>query len=318
MTTLDNPAAVPPLICPIAGTGTDAATPAIDCTNEGPPCLWDIDGVKSIAAAPNTVGKTIADQLVEHGRTWKSYQESLPIGGADGVNYSDGFFTNLTNFNPYISSGSFASWAVQGVTIPAVATQADANGDIVLLYAAKHNPFVYFRDVQQGTNPRNSLKNAVGFDGPGGLYQDLGTGDVPDFLFIAPNQCNDQHGRGNSGPFCNFDANNDGTQAGLNGTNIFLGDVTVQKIVTSIKSSQAWQKGNNAIVVVWDENDYTVTLNKVLMIVDTNNHGASGVQSTRPYTHFSLLKTLEAGFGLPCLNHACDSDANVMTDLFGK
>ena len=32
-TTLDNPAAVPPLICPIAGTGTDAATPAIDCTN---------------------------------------------------------------------------------------------------------------------------------------------------------------------------------------------------------------------------------------------------------------------------------------------
>jgi hypothetical protein len=317
MTTLDNPAAVPPLICPIAGTGTDAATPAIDCTNEGPPCLWDIDGVKSIAAAPNTDGKTIADQLVEHGRSWKTYQESLPIGGADGVNYSDGFFSNLTNFSSFISSGSFSSWSVQGVTIPAVATQADANGDIVLLYAAKHNPFVYFRNVQEGTNPSNSLKNVVGFDGPGGLYQDLGTGDVPDFSFIAPNQCNDQHGRGNAGPFCNFDANDDGTQAGLNEPNILMGDVTVQRIVTSIKSSQAWKNGNNAIIVVWDENDYTVTLNKVLLIVDTN-HGTNGVQSTQPYTHFSLLKTLEAGFGLPCLNHACDSDANVMTDLFGK
>src|SRR5499427_3930544 len=133
--TLDNPAAVPPLICPIAGTGTDAATPAIDCTNEGPPCLWDIDGLKSIAAAPNTVGKTIADQLVERGRSWKSYQESLPIGGADGVNYSDGFFTNLTNFNPFITTtpSSFTSWSVQGVNIPAVQTQSDANGDIVLL-----------------------------------------------------------------------------------------------------------------------------------------------------------------------------------------
>jgi hypothetical protein len=314
---LDSPAAVPPVVCPIAGTGTDAATPAIDCTNEGPPCLWDIDGIKAIAAAPNTVGKTIADQLVEHGRSWKTYQESLPIGGADRVNYSDGFFSNLTNFSPFLSSGSFSSWKVQGVTIPAVASQADANGDIVLLYAAKHNPFVYFRDVQEGTDPRNSLNNVVGFEGPGGLYQDLGSGDVPNFSFIAPNQCNDQHGRGNSGPFCNFDANNDGTQAGLNETNILLGDVTVQRIVSSIKSYQAWKQGNNAIVVVWDENDYTVTLNRVLMIVDTN-HGDHGVQSVQPYTHFSLLKTLEAGFGLPCLNHACDSDANVMTDLFGK
>ena len=68
--------------------------------------------------------------------------------------------------------------------------------------------------------------------------------------------------------------------------------------------------------MVWDENDYTVSLNKVLLIVDTN-HGDHSVQSARPYTHFSLLKTLEAGFGLPCLNHACDDDVKVMRDLFG-
>jgi hypothetical protein len=29
-----------------------------------------------------------------------------------------------------------------------------------------------------------------------------------------------------------------------------------------------------------------------------------------------LLKSIEAGLGLPCLNHACDSDVNVMSDLF--
>ena len=307
----------PAVVCPIWGSGTDAATPALDCTNEvsAPPCLWDIDGTKSVLAATGTVGKTIADQLVQRGRSWKTYQESLPPGGADRVNISDGFFTNNTDFTGMLSS--FSTWKVQGVTIPKVATQADAQGDIVFLYAAKHNPFVYFRDVQDGTNPRNSLNNVVGFDGPGGLYYDLGSGDVPDFSFIAPNQCNDQHGRGNAGPFCNFDANNDGTQAGLNEASILEGDVTVQRIVTSIKSSSAWKKGNNAIIVVWDENDYTATLNQVLLIVDTN-HGDQGVTSSQSYNHFSLLKSLEAGFDLPCLNHACDSDVNVMTDLFGK
>ena len=316
-TLLDNPAGNPPLVCPIEGTGADAATPALDCTNEvqSPPCLWDIDGVKSLAAAPNTVGKSIADQLVEHGRRWKSYQQSLPIGGADNVNYSDGFFTNNTDFTSFLANGSFASWGVQNVTIPAAARQSDAQGDIVLLYAAKHNPFVYFRSVQEGKNPYNSLSNVVGFDGPGGLYQDLGTGNVPDFSFIAPNQCNDQHGRSNAGPFCNFDENDNGTQAGLNELLILQGDNTVQQIVTAIKSSPVWERGNNAIVILWDENDYTATQNKVLLIVDTNR-GSSHVSSSNAYNHFSLLKTLESGFDLPCLNHACDSSVNVMSDLF--
>ena len=83
----DNPASPP--ICPIVGTGTDAATPAIDMTNEttGPPGVNNIDGIQSIPAASNISGKTIADQLAERGRTWKSYQESLPMGSIDMVNY---------------------------------------------------------------------------------------------------------------------------------------------------------------------------------------------------------------------------------------
>ena len=314
-------ATVPSVVCPIWGTGTDAATPALDCTNEvtAPPCLFDIDGTKSIAAAPNTVAKTIADQLVEHGRSWKTYQESLPPGGPNLVNYSDGFFTNNTDFTPFINSQppSFSGWKAQGVPVPAIGSQSDANGDIVYLYAVKHNPFVYFRSVQEGTNPRNSLANVAGFDGAGGLYQDLGSNRVPDFSFIAPNQCNDQHGRGNAGAFCNYDEDDNGTQTGLNQALILQGDVTVQRIVTAIKKSEAWHDGKNAIVIVWDENDYTATPNQVLLIVDTN-YGDSGVKSSQPYNHFSLLKTLESAFDLPCLNHACDSGVNVMTDLFAK
>jgi hypothetical protein len=316
-TTFDTPASDPPLICPIYGTGTDATTLAKDCTNEvtSPPCLWNIDGTNSINAAPGTIGKTIADQLAERGRSWKSYQESLPNEGADKVNFSDGFFTNNTDFTSLIGAGSFGPWKVQGTTVPTIGSQSDAQGDIVALYAAKHNPFVYFRSVQEGINPNNSLQNVAGFDGPNGLYQDLGSGNAPNFSLIAPNQCNDQHGRGNAGPFCNFDETNDGTQNGLNQALILQGDVIVSRIVTAIKNSPTWKRGNNAIVVVWDENDYTATLNKVLLIVDTN-HGKNGIVSGKSYNHFSLLKSLESGFGLPCLNHACDSTVDVMTDLF--
>lgn len=52
-----------------------------------------------------------------------------------------------------------------------------------------------------------------------------------------------------------------------------------------------------------------------MLIVDTN-YGVHGVSSGVFYTHFSLLRSIEGGLGLPCLNHACDSGTNTMTDLF--
>lgn len=289
-------------ICPIEGTGTDAATPAIDYSNEtsGPPGDINTNGTASFPSSADTLGITIADQLVAAHRSWKSYQESLPVSGADQVNYSDGFYTNNTDFsqifptlNPPLSSS-----------------------DVAQLYAVKHNPFAYFSSVQAGTNRHSSLENVAGFET---LYADLGSGDVPSYSFIAPNQCNDQHGRGNAGAFCNFDPISDGSQAGLNPALIYLGDVTVQRLVTAIKGSSAWRRGNNAIVVLWDENDYSQApnTNQVLTIVDTN-YGVHGVQSGQFYTHFSLLKSLEGAFGLPCLNHACDANVNAMSDLFGS
>ena len=298
----DNPSS--PNICPIFGMGTDAATPAIDTTNEttGPPGENNIDGTQSIPAVMNTSGKTIADQLAEMGGTWKSYQESLPPQGADLVNISDGVYTDSTNFS-----------LITPAQTPPLATSG-----VVALYASKHNPFVYFRSVQEGELPGSDLTNTVGFDGGNGLYADLSSGKVPAFSFIAPNQCNDQHGRGNAGPFCNFDPNDNGTQAGLNPALMQRGDVALRQIVTAIKQSPVWKQGKTAIVTLWDEDDYSVspTVNKVLLIVDTN-YGSHGLQSAVPYNHFSLLKSIEGALGLPCLNHACDSNVNVMTDLFG-
>jgi len=290
-----------PNVCPIWGTGTDAATPAVDYTNETSPptvaAVNNIDGVLSFPAAKNTSGKTIGDQLADVNKSWKSYQENLPPTGPNRVNNSDGFYSDV---NPIAAS------------LP-----NEAQG-LIKLYAVKHNPFLYFRSVQDGLNSENGMKNVVGFEGANGLFEDLNSGDVPEFSFIAPNQCNDQHGRGNAGPACDFDPSSTGTQTGLNPALIYQGDLALRNLVKAIHDSAVWKNGHNAIVVLWDENDYSgvPNTNHVLTIVDTN-YGSGGVQSNHFYTHFSLLKSIESGLGLPCLNHACDANVKVMSDLFG-
>ena len=186
----------------------------------------------------------------------------------------------------------------------------------MFLYAAKHDPFVYFKSEQDAL--KAGAKNIVGFEGQGGLYEDLTSGHVPAFSFIAPNQCNDQHGRGNGASQCDFDFDDNGTQTGLNPALIYVGDLKLRNLIHAIHVSRVWHDGRSAIVVVWDENDYSLApnTNHVLTIVETNE-GPGGRSSNRFYTHFSLLKSLESGLGLPCLNHACDETTEVMSDLFG-
>jgi hypothetical protein len=310
-------------VCPISGEGADAETPAVDDWNEVGvnsanviviPYLADIDGVKFVLPA-HTVGMTIGDQLAGAGMSWKSYQESIPLGSLFGVNYSNGTATNLTDFSMLKPLKS---------------------GDVVQAYAVKHNPFAYFKSVQDGWQENNSLKNVVGFDGRRGLYADLATGNVPNLAFIVPNQCNDQHGRGNADKFCAFDFGDvngftNGDQSQLNPGLIQQGDTTIERLVKAIHASRVWRDSRSAIVIVWDENDYSgipttpqglfpeKNQNKVVLTVETSrDRDDSSVQSRKYYNSFSLLKSLEAAFGLPCLNHACDAGVNVMSDLFGR
>jgi hypothetical protein len=320
-------------VCPISGEGMDAKTEAVDTWNETEPgfinFLPNIDGVKSVPSAPTT-GKTIADQLAKANLTWKTYQENMPLAGADQVDNSNGVASNLTTFDAKKKLGRS--------NLPPLTSDG-----ILHAYAVKHNPFAYFRSVQEGSDESNSMRNMVGFDGQRGLYADLANGEFPNFSYIVPNQCDDQHGQNNADAFCAEDqgtpfyqskgqALTDGTQVGLNPGLAAQADYTVEKIVNSIKHAPAWQHGYNAIVIVYDENDYSGTanaqpantvwpeqyLNSVIMVVETNSAYAKGVKSDKFYNSYSLLKSLEAGFRLPCLNHACDKDVSVMADLFGE
>jgi hypothetical protein len=279
-----------PNICPIAGNGMDAPTPQCD-SNEagaGQACLNNAP-VYFPNPAP-TVGMSIADQLEEMGMTWKSYQESLPPYGAYGVDNSDGLISDN-------SVGAQFHVLVPGSSPPSYVA-------VEKLYAVKHNPFAYFKNVQE-----HAIKRIVDFSQ---LYRDLANNSVPNFAFIAPNQCHDQHGRGPSeaGTGCNTDY-----------YDLAQGDAALSNLVTAIKSSPVWTDGGNvALVVVWDENDYTNTYgdNRVVATVDTNYRRSPRVTSAVQYSHFSLLKSIEGGFGLGYLNHAADPATNLMTDLFAR
>jgi Phosphoesterase family len=95
-------------------------------------------------------------------------------------------------------------------------------------------------------------------------------------------------------------------------------------------TSEQWRQGRNAIVVTWDEDDFSDEGQPgtgccgadpggghVATIVITNM-GKHPVKDNTAYNHYSLLLSLEDAFGLPCLANACDAADGVkpMTPLF--
>lgn len=308
--------AVPPL----QGTLTDLAEPATSTTGNG---ACNAQLAISTSATNNcalydypsesVTAQTIADQLVGIGQTWKTYQQSLPTitsaGGVtthlvDGVNYSDGSYSNLMPASFFIGTDNTGfSNGVGNVSTPRA---KGSNLIIPKLYAVKHNPFVYFANIQTGSNPALSEAQVADFDGKGGLYQDLiNTTTTPTFSFIAPNQCYDNHKLAGTEDACDEDSQDQ-----------LMADAYLKKIVTAIEGSNAWKQGPGAIIITYDENDYSDTANLVPFVV-VKNYGNS-VVSNVPYDHYSTLRTLEASFGLPCLNHACDSTSKVMGDIFNE
>ncbi|MBO0831921.1 MAG: hypothetical protein J2P28_00010 [Actinobacteria bacterium] len=176
----------------------------------------------------------------------------------------------------------------------------------VALYAAKHNPFLNFTDSQ------NALANMVPDTQ---LAGDLASGNLANYSMIVPDQCHDMHGTGGC-----TDEN------GL----ISAGDAYVSSTVSAILSSKVWQEGRNAIVITWDEDDFSDAGQpgsgccgadpgggRVVTIVITNKT-THPVTDNTPYNHYSLLLTIEDAFGLPCLANACDAADGVrpMTSLF--
>ena len=92
-----------------------------------------------------------------------------------------------------------------------------------------------------------------------------------------------------------------------------MGDAYLGHLVSDITGASFWAKGNNAIVVTFDEGDNSAGCcdakpgaGQVATVVITS-HGPRGAQDSSPANHYSLLSTIQHNFGLGCLRFTCDT-----------
>jgi len=205
------------------------------------------------------------------------------------------------------------SWKGYFEDIPAAGSPADRSaGRPGALYAAKHNGFMNFKSVQD--DPRRAEK-IVGFDR---LERDIAGGTLPNFAHIVPNQCDDMHGLSGDGVESECEG---GNQPGLVGR----ADRAIGGIVAKLMATPMWKAaGNAAIVITFDEGGHTNRTNHAegccgastddptnfgggwIPTVVITNHGPRGLKDPTPYSHYSLLRTTEAAFGLD--SHAGHAD----------
>jgi len=150
------------------------------------------------------------------------------------------------------------------------------------------------------------------------LAADARAGRLPDFSFIDPSECDDMHG---GPPWCE-DSSAAYHQYDDNAL-VSAGDTYIGQVVHEIMSGPQWRHGNNAIVVTFTEGDTSAGCcdvkpgtGHVVTIVITS-HGPRHLIDPTPFNHYSLLRTIEDAFSLPCLRHACDRGLVPMAKLFG-
>jgi phosphatidylinositol-3-phosphatase len=161
------------------------------------------------------------------------------------------------------------------------------NDELFGRYVAKHNPFVFFRDLTDNNNPNSSY--CIAHNRPfTELATDLGKNTIARYNFITPNLCNDMHDCG-----------------------IKAGDTWLSQNLPVILNSQAYQN-NGAVFITWDEGDGSD--GPIGMIVVSPLAKVNYANSIH-YTHSSTLRTMQEIFGVrPLLRDA--AKATDLSDLF--
>ena len=183
------------------------------------------------------------------------------------------------------------SWKAYMEDLPSPCSDAHRNG----AYAKKHDPFMYFASVRD--HPDRCAK-VVPFDQFGA---DLQAGTLPRFVFVTPNQDHDMHGEG-------------GDDAALIGT----ADRWLERLYGKLVSSPAWRE-DTRLVVTWDEGAGADGRTGCCGGLATGGHVATIIvgphlkpsRDHATYTHYSLLRSIEARFGLPYLDHANDPSTTI-------
>ncbi len=197
-------------------------------------------------------------------------------------------FVNQTNLVDQIEA-SGRNWTAYQESMP----HACFMGDAPPSYRQKHNPFIYFDNIRN--NPARCAK-IVPFTQ---FASDVSANTVPDFAWITPNMCNDGH-----------DCPASTTDAWL------------RTVVPQITGSPAW-RDNGVLFITFDESEkadengccqYAQGGRLATLVISPL--GKPGFRSSIGYDHYSLLRTIEASWGLEPLNKAACACTPTMADFF--
>jgi len=222
-------------------------------------------------------GPSLISQLDDAGISWKAYLQSLPYPGYQGVCYP-AFCNGAPDKDP--------------------------------LYVSKHDGIQNFRSSWNTADWNRQVPL-------GELGDDLASGNVPRFSFIAPDECHDQHG---DPPYC-VDSGNikDAQDQHL----VAQDDAVLGKLVSKITSAGYWARGNNAIVITYDNGDTNQGCCDAnngggpIPLVVVTSHGPRGITDSTPGNHYSTLSAIQHSFGLGCLRFTCDTKNVVpLSNLF--
>ncbi len=268
----------------------------------------DLNRVIGAPAAPHITSAAVTYGYASHydAVAHPSEPNYVAIVGGDtfGIR-NDGPFTKNAVDAPNLATQldtAHLTWKGYYEDIPAPGSLVTYKG----LYASKHSGFLNFVDVQRDPN---RLAHLVGFDQ---FDRDAADDRLPNFALIVPNLCNDMHGVAAAGVSSNC-------WPFRTSALISRGDAAFEDIIERLTATPAWKSTQNvAIVLVFDEDDGGGTEGgggRVPAIVMTN-HGPRHFVDATPYTHYSLLRTIEEAFGLSPLARA--GEAVPMTALFSR
>src|SRR5437762_4405140 len=159
-------------------------------------------------------------------------------------------------------------------------------------YAMKHNPFLYYTDIRN--NAARCAAHVVPFTQ---LGVDMGSGQVPNFVWITPNMCNDTHD-----------------------CPVSTGDAWLGSVVPRIIASAAFRNGG-LLVITWDEGSSNASCcgdawGGHVAALGISPKSIAGARSSIAENHYSLLRTVEDGFGLGHLGAAGWSSSVPMREYF--
>jgi phosphatidylinositol-3-phosphatase len=167
------------------------------------------------------------------------------------------------------------------------------------LYEVAHNAAPYYNDAAAMCP---SWDVPLGTTTSGNLRSDLNNNTLPNFSFVIPNECNN------------------------GGCSITTGDTWLSIWLPLITASSAYQSGNTAVFITWDEGaggskgeDCTLSPTDTSCDVATlvvSPYTTPATLSTILYTHYSLLRTTEDMLGLSHLGHAADTATNSLYNAF--